>query len=79
MADLEQQRLAQPGAGTWWADEVTWVPKTAEQKQREQRRREALQELGKRAMELDPEYKRQVEEWRASVQQKLEEAAEHGL
>lgn len=69
---LQQQQLAQPDAGTWFADEVMWAPVTEEQKLLAQRRMEALDQLGEQAMQLDAECKGQVEAWRRRTQEMLE-------
>lgn len=56
-----------------------WAPVTEEQKLRAQRRREALEQLGEQAMQLDAEYKAQVEAWRRRTQEMLESDDHSGV
>lgn len=72
--ELRQRHMADPDD-----EEIMWFLETPEQLQRVQRRREAMDKRGEQAMRLDPEYKRQVEEYRRMVEQMLKEASEHGM
>ena len=54
-----------------------WLPHTLQRSEREERRREVWELWGELAMQLDPEYRREVVEWRRKEQRRLDEEAEY--